>query len=47
MGRPEANKILQRMVDEIVAELKEREMEEKGMSGEDYDDDEDFDVPGF
>jgi hypothetical protein len=47
MGRPEANQILQRMVDEIVAELKEREMEEKGMNGEDYDDDEDFDVPGF
>jgi hypothetical protein len=48
MGRSEANQILQRMVDEIVAELKEREMEEKGLSGEDYDDDdEDIDIPGF
>jgi hypothetical protein len=47
MGRPEANQILQRMVDEIVAELKEREMDEKGMSGENYDDDDDSDIPSF
>ena len=48
MGRPEANQILQRMVDEIVAELKEREMEDKGLGGEEYDDDdEDIDIPGF